>query len=58
MFEQKSIGFFPLLVEQCILKQGNDKMFYNSLIKNIDNNNFEISTKNMMKDLFKNKTLC
>ena len=55
MFEQKSIGFFPLLVEQCILKQGNDKMFYNSLIKNIDNNNFEISTKNMMKDLFKIK---
>lgn len=55
MFEQKSIGFFPLLVEQCILKQGNDKMFYNSLIKNIDNNNFEISTKNKMKSLFKIK---
>ncbi len=55
MFEQKSIGFFPLLIEQCILKRGSDKMFYNSLIKNIDNNNFEISNKNMMKDLFKIK---
>ena len=55
LFEQKSIGFFPLLVEQCILKQGSDKMFYNSLIKNIDNNNFEISNKNMMKNSFKIK---
>lgn len=41
-FERKNTGLFSSLIEQCILKKGNDKQFYNTLDKN---KNSEITIK-------------
>ena len=41
-FESKHIGLFSSLIEQCILKKGNDRQFYNTIEKN---KNSEITIK-------------
>lgn len=46
LFENKKGGIFSLLQEQCILKSGNDKNFYNLLVKNLnEKSNFNVSPR-------------
>ena len=53
VIENKSKSLFSILMEQSILKSGNDDNFYNSIVNKLDNYaNFEVLNKQIVKKQF------